>query len=312
MRNGLRMVAACAAFVAAAAMAETDRPGPQTIHEAGLSIGQQMPESAAVLFDYLVKDGGGHWELLGGLARGIGLSGDSRDQAAALHPGKPPGDGGRVGEDGGPVPGVATTESKAGITALPAEPGPGQLSPIGEFGDLSFWLRLGAAGTPGVYMLADPACPHCANALNTLAPAIAAGEMHLRLALAPFLSPASRELAAEIMIAGDPATAAWEMMLASANGSPPVPLAGSAAMIGPVGEALLASNLDWMRANSVSAVPHFMWLENGRWRQATGVQPLAAFAGASVLDGDLAIHAPAPVMAMLPELPGAAGTGSSE
>ncbi len=310
MRKGLHMLAASSALVAAGAMAETDKTAPEDIYEAGLSIGRQAPESAAVLFGYLVRDGDRHWELLGGLARGIGLSGDLQVQAAASLPGELPGEGGRTGATGGPVQGAAASEANA--AALPELPGTRQQSSIDGFGDRSFWLRLGAAGTPGVYMLADPACPHCANAVNTLAPAIAAGEMHLRLALAPFLSPASRELAAEIMIADDPATAAWEMMLASANGNPPVPLVGSAAMIGPVGEALLASNLDWMRANSVSAVPHFIWLENGRWRQASGVQPLAALAGAGVLDGDLAIHAPAPVMAMLPGVPGGAGTGITE
>lgn len=310
MRTGTGMLFALVLCVAPATMAETDKPGPQAIHEAGLSIGQRAPESARVLFDYLVKDGSGHWELLGGLARGIGLSGEFRDRAAALQPSDLPGEGDRSGATG--VPAAGADAGGPAIAALPAGPPIGQPASAGEFGDRSFWLRLGAAGTPGVYMLADPACPHCANALSTLAPAIVAGEMHLRLALAPFLSPASRELAAEIMIAADPATAAWEMMLASANGRPPVPLAGPAAMIGPVGEALLASNLDWMRANSVSAVPHFIWQENGQWRQATGVQPLAAFAGAVVLEGDLAIHAPAPVLAMLPEPPAAAGTGSSE
>ena len=310
MRNGSGMLFACALFLASATMAETDRPGPQAIHEAGLSIGQRSPESARILFDYLMTDGSGHWELIGGLAHGIGLSGKFGDGAVAPQPGRSPGEGQLSGATGVQDPGAGAGGPE--VAALPTGTATGQPASVGGFGDSSFWLRLGAAGTPGVYMLADPACPHCANALSALAPAIAAGEMHLRLALAPFLSPASRELAAEIMIAADPATAAWEMMLASANGSPPVPLAGSAALIGPVGEALLASNLNWMRANSVSAVPHFIWLENGQWRQATGVQPLAAFAEAGVLEGDLAIHAPAPVMAMLPELPGAAGTGSSE
>ena len=274
-------------------------PLRKTSTRPGSRSGKRRRKALQILFDYLARDGAGHWQLLGGLARGIGISGALQGNEAASLPGRLPGEGGQAG---GPVPGITASGTEAGIAALPVTPEPAQPSPVGEFGARSFWLRLGVAGTPGVYMLADPACPHCANALDTLAPAIAAGEMHLRLALAPFLSPASRELAAGIMIADDPATAAWEMMLASANGTPPVPQTGSAAMIGPVGEALLASNLDWMRANSVSAVPHFIWLENGRWRQATGVQPLAAFAGAGVLDGDIAIHAPPPVMDMLPEI----------
>ncbi len=186
--------------------------------------------------------------------------------------------------------------------ARPAEhSGEGDLTSIGHD---TFWLRLGEPGAPAVWMLADPACPHCADALDRLSSALIGGQLQIRLALAPFLSDRSWDLAADIILAPDPAQRAWDQMRAKAAGQPPDVAPGTAEAIKPLGSALLDANLDWMRDHGISAVPHFVWRDgNGNWHQASGVQAITTFAqavpGADATAEHLGMHAPESVLARI-------------
>ncbi|MCY4195484.1 MAG: thioredoxin fold domain-containing protein [Rhodobacteraceae bacterium] len=189
----------------------------------------------------------------------------------------------------------------AAVTAVAIPPPPDGLQDrLSQVADQTFWVRLGDVGVPALVMFADPGCPHCAAALDRLSGPILSGQLQIRLALAPFLSEHSWDLAAEILLAADPAGHAWNMMLTQARGTPRLAIPGTGAAIGALGGALLDANLDWMRHMTISAVPHFVWQDkDGVWHQASGVQPITTFANAAVLGGDLGMHAPAAVLEMV-------------
>ena len=309
---GCALAAAIAAATAAIA-GEGDRNSQMSLAEFasipnGYDLAREHPRTAAELLA-IILDEPARRRFAADLSRGL---------ADSL----------RFGID--PAPPVSVAPAPPGLATGSPSIGPGQASlspapPLAAAGERDskrpepglsldsfrgedlFWLRMGAEAAPAAYMLADPACPHCADALATLSPRVSAGDLQIRLALAPFLSERSVDLAAMIMLEGDPAAAAWRTLLDSAAGNPPLPPEGAAAAIGEIGSALLSANLAWMRANGVSAVPHFVWRESGRWRQATGVQPPEAFSGADILAGnDLAMSAPAAILDMLPRVPGTA------
>ncbi len=254
-----------------------------SLYEAGLAIAEADSRAAAGIFFMLVSDSDGEplWPLLAGIAGGMAgiFDADSaRRPVNSPHLGAP------------------------ASSAASAPPAPIDIADISDIGEKAFWIRLGGAGLPAVYMLADPACPHCAAALRALAPEVIEGRLQLRLALAPFVGPDSRDLAATIMLAEDPANAAWAMLLAAGGGERPIAAPGSAAAIGPIGDALLNANLDWMRSRGIGAVPHFIWMDSGTgyWKQAGGVQAAELFAGAGTPAGPAAMNTPAAVLRMLP------------
>ena len=268
-----------AACLTAAAQGGADEFGQQSMFDAGIALGsgEGGRELLAELADSNVPE-----ELLAGIA--AGLIGRDRISAlldrsdAAVSP---------EGPDGAVAPPMASRRPEL----------PGSLP---AFGSESFWIRLGDGDAPGIYMLADPACPHCARALEALAGDISAGRLHVRMALAPVLSENSVDLAAMIMNDPEPAQAAWSLLLAAAGGAPLPDAGGSAEELNEIGMALVAANLDFMRRRGLSAVPHFIWSENGSWTEATGVQDPSVFEAADRLtDGQLTMHAPDHVLAML-------------
>ena len=278
---------------------------PASLEDDGHRIGVRMPDLAERLFAHLTgsgaADGKDHWALVAGLAAGISearssagpVTGPPRAEEALSSirsremDGTPP----------DPIPALPHPLAAAQDGILRDEPFLVETAAaLASFGDDAFWFRLGAEDSPGIYFIADPACPYCARAVQELAGPISEGRLHLRVALAPFLTAQSRVLAGRIMVHDDPATAAWELFLAP---TPPPADAGPAPEIGPIGTALLETNLEWMLAHGVSAVPHFIWIEDGIWRRRSGVQDAAAFDGAGMLEDGPAIHAPDAVLDML-------------
>ncbi|MXX88322.1 MAG: hypothetical protein F4213_11795 [Boseongicola sp. SB0677_bin_26] len=66
-----------------------------------------------------------------------------------------------------------------------------------------FWFGLGDPEAPTVYAFIDPACPFCAQAIQTLGPEIARGDLQLRVALAQVVSDRSLSLIAAILAEED-------------------------------------------------------------------------------------------------------------
>ncbi len=269
-----------AACLTAAAQGKADEFGLQLMFDAGIALGSG--EGGRELLAELADSRNVPGEMLAGVAAGL----IGRDRISEL----------LDGSDAG----VSPEETASSVVTPVASGRPELPGSLPAFGSESFWIRLGEGDAPGVYMLADPACPHCARALEALAGDISAGRLHVRMALAPVLSEASTDLAAMIMIDPEPAQAAWSLLLSAAGGAPLPDAGGSAAELDELGMALIGANLEFMRRRGLSAVPHFIWSENGRWTEATGVQDPSVFAAADRLrDGRLTMHAPDHVLAML-------------
>ncbi len=292
------ILAAGFALAAVQGLAGDDRP--RQLFEAGIALGESA--DGRLIIRQLAAAGEVPDEFLAGLAAGIVgrerlrflLTGSGTAPSAATPALAPQG---QSMETCGVIsPSAGASPADAGV-AQAAMMLPGGLP---NFGNESFWIRLGDGQAPGLYMLADPACPYSARALETLAPDISAGRLHVRLALAPVLSPLSRDLAALIMLDPDPAQAAWSMLLGAARGAGLPAAQGLADQLGELGDTLIEANLDWMRQRGLSAVPHFVWSADGQWSERTGVQDPGIFAGADALaNSRLTMHGPEAVQAMV-------------
>ena len=288
---------ALAALLAATADGEpTDRMQAQALFEAGITLGEMSRGQLAV--GALARDTSLPEEFLAGVL--VGQLGRDRFrfllEASAGQASDPPG---IESCDTAALPPPVVNDTAASV--LPVLPGASAAGGgLESFGEDSFWIRLGDGEAPGIFMLADPACPYSARALAELAPDISAGRLHVRLALAPVLSELSRDLSALIMLEAEPAQAAWAMLLGSAQGAGLPPAAGTGGQLGELGDQLLAANLDWMRQRGLAAVPHFVWASGGNWQQRSGVQDPIVFGNADRLpNGQLTMHAPAAVQAMI-------------
>ncbi len=274
MRILICLALAAALSAPAGLSSAEDNDGP-ALFDAGLVLGGAA--GSRQLLASLAASPSAANELLAGIVAGM----IGRDRLAALLEGSGAG---------------RTAAAAPGKTGAPP-PLPGSLAATGAE---SFWIRIGGQDAPAIYMFADPACPHCAAALDNLKLDISSGRLQVRLALAPVLSEASRELSAMIMLDPEPAQAAWSLLLAAAGGAPLPDVRGSASELGELGEALIDANLGFMRRRGLAAVPHFIWSENGRWREAAGVQASAIFASADRLgSSELSMHAPEHVRAMV-------------
>lgn len=131
---------------------------------------------------------------------------------------------------------------------------------FGDFRQNTFWFSVGNAEAPSVYMVYDPACPHCARSIRNLEPRISAGELQLRVILVPMVSDESLGLAAGILASATPVETFMENALQRARfgssdlvpGDPatlPVELLGG-----------IQTNIDFMQRYEVSGVPFFGWM----------------------------------------------------
>lgn len=155
------------------------------------------------------------------------------------------------------------------------------------------WLPVGQPDSPAVWMVLDPDCPFCAEAIRDMADDMANGRYHLRVILTPFLSEHSVRQAAAVLLADDPAKALFSHEYRKAFGlETDLDLAG-ADRLPPEGHTLLLDNLRWMDSAGIASVPTFAWMEGyGKWQLAEGLPvPQVRFArdalGVSGVDFDV-------------------------
>lgn len=91
--------------------------------------------------------------------------------------------------------------------AAPAGPQDDSAMLFGQMRLDGHWFSVGRVGAPTVYVIIDPTCPYCARAVNNLAPEIEAGQLDLRVLLAPVVSKAAPGKIAAILLSDDPAKA---------------------------------------------------------------------------------------------------------
>lgn len=142
------------------------------------------------------------------------------------------------------------------------------------------WFGLGRAGAPTVYALMDPTCPYCAKAMEALDPRLRAGEIDLRILLAPVLSERAVDLSATLLLAPDPSAAFLEHELRVARTGRSALEARSFSELPDHLADGLRTNHGIVVDNDIPGVPFFLFdtLEGPRW--TFGVPTAETFARA--------------------------------
>lgn len=141
------------------------------------------------------------------------------------------------------------------------------------------WFSVGSQQAPVVYVVVDPTCPFCAQAMDKLRPDVEGGHLQLRVILAPFREPLSAQLSYAIMKAEVPAVAYWEHEITTARGGPSPLQPIVADPKDPIATALDA-NAAWLDEARIPATPFFFWRDSDGVRIFAGVPDRGVFSDA--------------------------------
>lgn len=143
----------------------------------------------------------------------------------------------------------------------------------------AFWISLGNPSAPPVYMVLDPSCPYCAKAVANLQSDVEAGDIELRVLMAPIVSERAIPLVAGVLQAEHPAEALWNHELEYArNGASRLALA-EFADLDPEMVAEIEENRRIFLDFELPGVPFFLWAEDGGVRMLSGVPQGGHFSG---------------------------------
>lgn len=124
----------------------------------------------------------------------------------------------------------------------------------------TFWFSVGSAEAPTVYMVYDPTCPHCARSIRNLEPRIQAGQLQLRVILAPLISDESLGLTAAILASPTPVATFMENALQRARFGSSDLEAMDPAVLRVELLSGIQGNIDFMQRYEVPGVPFFGWM----------------------------------------------------
>ncbi|MBB4000102.1 thioredoxin fold domain-containing protein [Aureimonas pseudogalii] len=127
--------------------------------------------------------------------------------------------------------------------------------------DFSVWFSAGTPkpGAPAIYFVADPTCPHCAVAVDTLAQKVQAGDIDLRVILAPIRSQQAVYEAASMLQSKTPAADFMSHELSKTTSTPSSLKVLAPTDISPEIVRGLQRNVEWIRANGVQGVPFWIY-----------------------------------------------------
>lgn len=145
-----------------------------------------------------------------------------------------------------------------------------------------FWFSVGAQGAPTVYALVDPACPACAEAINTLLPELQSGALQLRIIMAPLISRDSPGLIGGILSAEDPANMFLQHELTKANHQPSPVTPKDMNLLDPRLVKSVEGNTSFAFKYEIPGVPFFTWVEADGVKASSGVPHVKAFSNALV------------------------------
>lgn len=145
------------------------------------------------------------------------------------------------------------------------------------------WIVIGNRDpkTPVIYVFADPVCPHCIAGFGRLRDIVDQGKLQLRVALTPYLSQESLDLATAVLRADDPGAAFWKLETERAahnrNGIAPLP---AKTWLDPERLAALDRNVKWFSEHSLAGTPFYLWREASGVRVLYGEPDVRSFYGA--------------------------------
>jgi hypothetical protein len=143
-----------------------------------------------------------------------------------------------------------------------------------------FWFSIGQPDAPAIYMIADPACPYCARAIQSLQDAVTGGRLQLRILLAPLVSERSAGLVAAVLKDENPGMAYWNHALDYAKtGSSDLKLVEFSSLPASF-QAGVQRNYDFVAKNGLPGVPFFAWATSDGPKFLSGVAGEEKFDGA--------------------------------
>ncbi|HDZ53351.1 hypothetical protein LCGC14_0042880 [marine sediment metagenome] len=122
----------------------------------------------------------------------------------------------------------------------------------------AMWFGMGKADAPVAYAFIDPTCPYCAKTIKNLEQSIGAGELQLRIMLAPVLSERSGQYIASILSHEEPPIAFLEHELGMANGRSPLKPGNWQDIPGVLRDGLI-HNAEIMKEYGINGVPFLVF-----------------------------------------------------
>lgn len=120
------------------------------------------------------------------------------------------------------------------------------------------WIALGDTTQRPIYMIADPACPHCARAWGELEDAVQRNEIHVRVIPVSLINGSNPAIVHEIFNATDPASAWVTAINAKSEGRRAPRFEGRASQ---VLQNMLHKNHRFFAEWNLTQVPQFFFLE---------------------------------------------------
>ena len=162
-------------------------------------------------------------------------------------------------------------------------------APAGEVVDVltaAYGFDVGIAG-PTVVMVADPACPWCATAVDRLRPALEEGAIRMRVVPVAVVSPQSTKAVAAILTHSDPAARFVEYMVEKARNSNADPGPLHLDNLTTAMRDGVQANIDTIRGFGIRQVPFFAWRDAaGKAHTLTGLpEDAVRFLAAGPADG---------------------------
>jgi hypothetical protein len=146
----------------------------------------------------------------------------------------------------------------------------------------ALWFSVGANDVPAVYAFLDPTCPYSARAVTALSEEIGAGQIQLRVILAPVISERAAGLIAGILTSDRPPLALFDHMTSLAQaGRSDVDPAEFSGLPGPV-QAGIKRNYDMIRDYRIPGVPFFVYETAEGAKVVSGAPDGIGFPGALI------------------------------
>lgn len=143
-----------------------------------------------------------------------------------------------------------------------------------------FWFGLGRHEAPVVYAIIDPSCPYCARAMSNLRDVVVAGDLQLRILLAPLVSERAFGLIAGIMAAENPPLAFFEHSVDTARFGRSNLALGDYDAMPTVLQRGVMTNQEISRSFGVPGVPFFVFETEHGVETRSGVPVAEDFEGA--------------------------------
>ncbi len=127
-------------------------------------------------------------------------------------------------------------------------------------------------GAPVVYMLADPACPHCQWTIDQMHSQITAGDIDLRIIFAPVTGVDGFNTSLSILHSENVAESFMAHMTSTTRGTAAVTQMNTTEADQAVIRGIV-DNINWMRANRMPGVPFFLYMTDDGARFAFSELP---------------------------------------